>query len=106
MKGERSEMSNPIAEKDCFLCGASGARTQSADGDNAERFLCMACGDYDIVGSRARTRLENDAALRAHASAQARCVRASEPDKILVISVDPTTDEADFRTRARLPFPY
>ena len=98
-------MSNPVEEKDCFLCAASGARTQKADGGNVERFLCAACGDYDIVG-RARTRLGNNADLKARASAEAKRICTAEPDKVLVISVDPEADEVTFMARPRLPFPY
>src|SRR3989442_14163879 len=97
-------MSNPIEEKDCFLCAASVARSQKAEGGNVERFLCAACGDYDIVG-RARTRLANNADLKTCASVKAKSIRAAEPDKVLVVSVNPATDKVIFTARPRLPFP-
>jgi hypothetical protein len=98
-------MSSSVEEKACFLCGGL-ARSQRADAGKVERFLCSseACGDYDISDT-AKAHLVKPPELKAKILAEAKWVRASEPQKVLEIKIS-TTLELPFRVRERLPFPY
>lgn len=98
-------MSNPVEEKVCFPCGAL-ARSQRADAGKAECFLCSSasCGDYDISDT-GKAQLEKHPEVKAKISAEAKRVRASEPQKVLEIKISTTLD-LTFTVRERLPFPY
>lgn len=98
-------MSKLVEEKACFLCGVP-ARCQSADAGKVERYLCSSasCGDYEISDT-VKTHLEKHPQLKAKISAEAKRVRASEPQKVLAIKIS-TTLELTFTIRERLPFPF
>ncbi len=95
-------MSAPVVLMNCFLCEKAKARTQKADADHVERFLCPKCGDYDIVG-QARQFLENNPTLKAHVSAEARRLRAADATKVLEMRVD---EKGNLIVKGRPRHPY
>jgi len=93
-------MSEPEEGTTCFLCG-DPAKCQKTDGHNRRLYDCssQSCGEYEI-SLAAKERLKNPTD-KAKVSAEVHCIKNQDPDKILVITVDPKTHDLDFKVVPR-----
>jgi hypothetical protein len=87
-------MSDPWVETVCLVCGAP-ASFQKMDTRMRSHYMCSGApsGEY-VISDTAIKKLEQSAGLRARALVDAH--RERDPEEILDISVDPTTQQVTF----------